>query len=34
MISIVMPYMDRVYAGSMTPQAALTQASSDIQGIL
>ena len=34
MISIVMPYMDRVYAGSMTPQDALTQASAQIADIL
>lgn len=34
MISIVMPYMDRVYAGQMTPQAALSQAATEIQAIL
>lgn len=34
MISIVMPYMDQVYAGSITPQKALSQASADIQAIL
>jgi len=34
MISIVMPYMDQVYAGTMTPQNALSQASSQIQDIL
>ena len=34
MISIVMPYMDRVYAGSMSPQDALTQASTEIKAIL
>jgi ABC-type glycerol-3-phosphate transport system substrate-binding protein len=34
MISITMPYMDRVYAGSMAPQAALSQAATEIQAIL
>jgi ABC-type glycerol-3-phosphate transport system substrate-binding protein len=34
MISIVMPYMDRVYAGSMKPSDALSQAANEIQAIL
>ncbi len=34
MISIVMPYMDRVYAGTMKPADALSQASGQIQDIL
>jgi ABC-type glycerol-3-phosphate transport system substrate-binding protein len=34
MISIVMPYMDRVYAGTMSPGDALSQASSQIADIL
>jgi ABC-type glycerol-3-phosphate transport system substrate-binding protein len=34
MFSIVMPYMDQVYAGTLSPQSALSKASDDIQGIL